>query len=385
MAELAHYTQVGDSPAVVGAGPGQFSCGCGQSLLIAGYEPQNFLDIAIQCAACGRISATPGLPEGAQPPANVVLVERGAQHPPRTVANETALISREEMERLVAFHQPRATGADPHVVSDALLDEIEIQQQNWTNEPLPPAPHSYQQQPLAWAVAHFRQRLRDPEWTSFADSADSTAAAVIAAFRDLFASWGHHPLFGAMIASAASQGYSLHAMAMFGAAKSLISAGNQVVFVPTAGARPRIASFQLLMGPQEQMSVVVNRFDRFEWPDGAEATPLSIRAAATEAMASVQGSINRLHPGMLVLSPGAVEGKADQLFIDNIFAAIGSHGKRYRGLAAVAVIAPKILPTGRHREVRFGYSFYPIPNRHNTFGRSVHIGSRAEHAGIGQR
>jgi hypothetical protein len=376
--------QVGDSPAISGSGSGQFRCECGESLLIAGYEPRNFLGIAIQCAACGRVSETPGLPDGAQPPPNVSLVERGAGNPFRTVANDTVLISREEMERLVAFYQPRATGADPHVISDALLDEVEVQQHNWTSEPLDPSPRGYKSSPLAWAIRHFRERLRDPEWTSFADSSDSTAAAVIAAFRDLVASWGHHPLFGAMIATAAAQGFSLHAMAMFGAAKSLISAGNQIAFVSTAGAKPRIASFQLLSGPQEQMSVVVNRFDRFEWPDGVEATPQAIRSAAIEAMASVQGSINRLHPGMLVLSPGAVEGKADQLFIDNIFAAIGSHGKRHRGLAAVAVIAPKVLPTGRHREVRFGYSFYPIPNRNHAIGQSVRIGSRAEHMG-GQR
>ncbi|MGA3003691.1 MAG: hypothetical protein ABSE20_18400 [Acetobacteraceae bacterium] len=381
MAQIPHYTQIGHSPAIVGAGSGLFNCECGQSL-IADYEPRNFLGIAVQCAACGRISETPGLPDGAQPPANVTLVERGPENPPRTVTNDTVLISREEMERLVAFHQPRATGADPHVVSDALLDEVEIQQRNWTNEALDPSPHGYKSHPLAWAVAHFRQRLRDPEWTSFADSSDSTAVAVIAAFRDLCASWAHHPLFGAMIGTAAAQGYSLHAMAQFGAAKSLTSAGNQIAFVPTAGPNPRIASFQLLLGPQEQMSVVVNRFDRFEWPDGVEATPQAIRAAAIEAMASVQGSINRLRPGMLVLSPGAVEGKADQLFIDNIFAAIGSHGKRYRGLAAVAVIAPKVLPTGKPREVRFGYSFYPIPNRNHAIGQSVRIGSRADHTGV---
>jgi hypothetical protein len=258
---LQHFTQIGESPAVSGTGSGQFNCECGQSLLIAGYEPRNFLGIAIQCAACGRVSETPGLPDDAQPPSNVTLVERGAENPPRAVTNDAVLISREEMERL---YQPRATGADPHVISDALLDEMEAQQRNWTNEPLDPSPRGYKSNPLAWAVAHFRERLRDPEWTSFADSSDSTAAAVVAAFRDLVASWGHHPLFGAMIATAAAQGYSLHTMAMFGAAKSLISAGNQIAFVPTLGANPRIASFQLLLGPQEQMSVVVNRFDRFE-------------------------------------------------------------------------------------------------------------------------
>jgi hypothetical protein len=384
VAQIPHYTQIGNSPAIVGAGSGSFTCACGQSVLIEGFDPRNFLGIAIRCAVCGNVSETAGLPDGAQPPPNVILVERGVENSPRPMTSDTVLISQEEMERLVAFYQPRATGADPHVISDELLDDVEIQQRNWTNEPLDPSPTGYKSNALAWAVAHFRERLRDPEWTSFADSSDSTAVAVIAGFRDLFASWGHHPLFGAMIATAAAQGYSLHAMAMFGAAKSLTSAGNQIAFVPTSGPGSRIASFQLLLGPQEQMTVVVNRFDRFEWPDGVEATPQAIRAAAIEAMASVQGSINRLRPGMLVLSPGAVEGKADQLFIDNVFAAIGSHGKRYRGLAAVAVIAPKVLPTGRHREVRFGYSFYPIPNRNHAIGQSVRIGSRADHMGVGR-
>lgn len=384
MAVVPHYAQAGDAPVIVGAGTGQFKCDCGQ-LLIAGYEPRNFLNIAIRCGGCGRVSETPGLPEGAPPPANVTLTERGTDNPPGSLTGTTVLISREEMQRLVAFYQPRATGGDPHVVSHALLDEVETQQLHWTNQPLEPAPRGYKHHALSWAVAHFRERLRDPEWTSFADSADSTAVAVLAAFRDLVASWGHHPLFGAMMATGVEQGFSLHATALFGAAKSMISAGNQIAFVPTEEAKPRIAAFQLLLGPQEQMTVQVHRFDRFEWPDGIEATPQAIRAAVVEAMASVQGSINRLRPGMLVLSPGAVEGKVDQLFIDNTVAAIGSHGRRHRGLAAVAVIAPKILPTGRHREVRFGYSFYPVPNRTQALGRSVHIGSRADHLGIGRR
>jgi hypothetical protein len=384
VAELPHYAQTDGLPVISGTGAGEFSCRCGQSVLIAGYEPRSFLSIAIRCAACGQISETPGLAEAEQPPPDVTMVERGAVNPPRTVSKNTVLISREEMERLMTLYQPRATGADPHVISDALLDDVETQQRNRTGTPLDPAPRGYKDQPLAWAVAHLRKRLRDPEWTSFADSSDATAAAVVAAFRDLSASWSHHPLFGAMMETGAAQGFSLHAMAMFGAAKSLMSAGNQIAFMPTAGARPRITSFQLVLGPQEQMTVVTNRFDRFEWPDGIEATPQAIRTAVIEAMASVQGSINRLRPGMLVLSPGAVEGKADQLFIDNAFAAIGSHGKRYRGLAAIAVIAPKILPTSRHREVRFGYSFYPIPNRNHEIGRSVQIGARTDHAGVGR-
>jgi hypothetical protein len=381
-----HYKQSGNSPAIVGTGSGQFGCGCGDSLLIAGYEPRNFLGIAIQCAACGKISETPGFAEDAVPLTGVTLIERGAANPPATITGETVLISREEMERLAVLFQPRPTGSDPHIISDAMLDDVEFQQQRWTNEPLDPAPPGgYKTDPLAWAVAHFRARLRDPEWTSFSEDTDMVAVAVIAAFRDLFASWAHHPLFGAMIGTAAAQRFSLHGLAMFGVAKSLASAGNRVAYVPTEGDRPRIASLQLVLGPQDQMSVAVNRFDRFEWPDGADATPAAVRAAVIETMASVQGSINRLRPGMLVLSPGAVEGTLEQLFVDSIGAAVASHGKRHRGLAAVSAIFPKIVMTGRHREVRFGYSFYPVANRNHSIGQSVRIGSRADHEAVGRR
>jgi len=379
---LPHYTQVGTSPAVSGDGFGVFGCDCGKSVLIAGYEPRNFLGIAVQCAACGRIAQTPGLPIGAPPPPNVTVVERGAGHPPAIVGRETVLIGRDEVERLAALYQPRSTGSDPHVISDSLLDDVDFQQRRWTGEPLDLNSPTYRDRALAWAVAHFRARLRDPDWVSFADNTDLVAVTVIAAFRDLFASWVHHPLFGAMIGTAAAQGFSMHAMAMFGAAKSLASAGNRVTFVPAAEARPRILAFQLVLGSQEEMTVVVNRFDRFEWPNGGRATPPGLRAAVTDAMAASQGSINRRHPGMLILSGGASEGMFDQLLIDAIGAALDSHGKRHRGLAAVAAIFPKVGITGKQREARFGYVFYPVPNRHNAMGTTIRIGARADYAGL---
>jgi hypothetical protein len=140
-----------------------------------------------------------------------------------------------------------------------------------------------------------------------------------------------------------------------------------------------------MLGPHDQMAVAVNRFDRFEWPNGGNATAQSVRAAVIEAMASAQGSINRLRPGMLVLSAGASEGMFDQLLVDSIAAAVASHGKRHRGLAAVSAIFPKVSLTGRHREARFGYSFYPVANRAHSIGRAVRIGSRADYTGFADR
>ena len=370
---IPHYVQTGAAPAVTGEGSGMFDCVCGHSTLIAGYDPLHFLCIALRCAACGTVNETPGVPPGVLPPSPVMLIERGAEQPPAFVPTGTILASREEIERITALCLPHDTAHDSHVMSAALLDELIATHDLWTGAPLDPAPRSYKDAPLAWAVAHYRARLREPEWTVFATNTDLVAMTVIAAFRDLFASWGHHPLFPAMMGTAITQDFSLHAMAIFGVAKIMTRAGNPVGFTVSTGARPRIFSlYSGLPGP-EQMTIAVNRFARFEWPDGAPMTPRAVLAAVIEAMASVQGSINRLRPGLLVLSGGAAEGPFDQMLVDGIIGAIGSHGKRHRGLAAVAGVLPKIW-IGGPGTVRFGYSFYPTANRHHSVGERVRAG-----------
>jgi len=318
VALIPHYTQSGGTPAITGAGSGEFRCDCGGSLLIAGYEPRDFLDIWIRCSACGEVVATPGVAQGAAPPRAVVLVERGAEGAPATVAAGVALISREEMQRLESLYQPRSTDSDPHVLSEALVDAVEAEYTQRTGERLTTAPVGYKDHALAWAIAHFRARLRDKEWTSFADDPDLVAMTVLAAFRDLFASWAHHPLFDAMFGTVSAQGFSLHAMAMFGTAKSLASAGNRVGFVATEAASPKIVSLQLVLGAADQLSVVVSRFDRFEWPNGYQVDPGAVRTAVLEAMTSMQGRINRLRPGILVLSSGASEGAFDTILVETI-------------------------------------------------------------------
>ena len=163
MALLPHYVQQSGAPAITATGFGLFACDCGHSLLIAGYEARNFLGIAIQCAACGKVSQTPPLPDGALPPNSATIVERGAENSSH-VESGTVLVSREEASRLAAFYRPRQTDSDLHEVSDALLDDIEFQQSRHTDTGLDPYPDGYKSQALAWAVAHFRARLRDPDW-----------------------------------------------------------------------------------------------------------------------------------------------------------------------------------------------------------------------------
>jgi hypothetical protein len=382
MALIPHYVQIGGAPAVKGAGFGLFGCACGQSLLISGYEARNFLAIAVRCGVCGRVTETPGLPAGARPPPAVTLVERGMENPPASVTSDTVLISREEVERLAALYQPRKTLNDVHVISDALLDDVEFQQRRWTEVPLDPTPKGYLDQPLAWAVAHFRARLRDPDWTSFTSDSDMAAVVVIAAFRDLFGAWVHHPLFGTMVWTAGLSGFSLHAMSMFGVAKALMLGKNRVSFQVTEGARPRIESLRMMVTGQEDMAIALNPLERFEWPNAAVADPRTVRSSVIEAMASIQGRINRLRPGILVLSIGIVRPTFDQVLIESLNETMVSHGKRHRGLAAVAGILPKVAPTGKPREVRFGYSFYPVPNRNHSVGDPVIIGTREDYPGL---
>ena len=252
----------------------------------------------------------------------------------------------------------------------------------WTGISLDPTPAGYKDQALAWAVAHWRDRLRVSAEAGFETDADMVAATVIAAFRDLFAAWVHHPLFAAMIGSAVLRGFDLHSTSVYATAKVMALAGNPLTFVTTTNVqRPRVIGLRSGQG-ENALSIAVNPFGRFEWPDGAEATPQAVRAAVIEAMAAVQGSINRVRPGILVLSPGAVSGAFDAILTDALNAALASHGKRHRGLAAVAAILPKIWPTGNPREMRFGHMFYPYPNRNHEMGKAIRIGSRADHTGL---
>jgi len=87
-----------------------------------------------------------------------------------------------------------------------------------------------------------------------------------------------------------------------------------------------------------------------------------LRTAVIDAVASAQGRVNRSRPGIVVLAATILQPDFDQMVVDAIHAAFQSVGKRHRGVAAVAIIMPKVLPTGDPERVGFGYAFYPILN-----------------------
>jgi hypothetical protein len=61
-------------PVFAGAGSGDLICRCGNSILIAGYAPQNVLAIRIRCFRCGAVTTTPGLPAGEILPGDAAAV-----------------------------------------------------------------------------------------------------------------------------------------------------------------------------------------------------------------------------------------------------------------------------------------------------------------------
>jgi hypothetical protein len=65
------------------------------------------------------------------------------------------------------------------------------------------------------------------------------------------------------------------------------------------------------------------------------------------------------------VSGGAATGEFDQPFVDGMKAALAAEGKRNRGIAAMTAILPKQVPGAAPDEIRFGYGFYPVINRHH--------------------
>ena len=376
MEQAPHFIQVGDDPAIIGEGTDDLRCQCGQSVLVKGYLPFNLLGIDIRCSRCGAITTTPGLLAETVPPAAVTPIDRRDQPLPRpaTVARLTALASHEELARLTRLYAPQTPPSDRCAIDATLLDLVEADYDRLSGGRLdehlgavaaagsgPLA--GFRSHPLAWAVRHLRATHGAPGWTWFGTDEGSAATTIVGAFRHFVACWSHHPLFPAMAAAAADRGFSLHATAVFGAAKCLSDSGNRIAFTAPDPADGRVTDFSLAIGPTERWAVRVEVFDAFEWPFGKPWDQGTLRSAVTASVTAAQSRINLRHPGLLVLSAGAARSAFDQPLVEAINDAVQSHGSRNRGLAAVCAIMPKLVETEKPNEARFSFAFYPIANR----------------------
>jgi hypothetical protein len=367
-----HFVQVCHGPVFIGAGTGSLDCPCGHRL-IAGYDPAHFLGIAIQCGACAEVTTTPGLPDGSKPPLAVVVAEPVAERrtDTNTLPQETYVVGRAELDRIVDLYAPHNPADNVYLVSPRLLDDVAAAYQRALGRPLPDV-ISTQDDPfagmldhaLAWAVAHLRRRLQADAWACRESAATSAAATNVAGLLHFVRTWSHHPLFAAMAATAEERGCSLHGLAPFAAAHCLSMQGNRIGF-PTPGWVPtRIGHFLLASGPTDMVAAHTEAFDRFEYPYGRTWEPPSLKAAVAQVVAAAKGRINPRNPGVLLLSPGVALSGFDEALIEAVKAAVQTTGRKNRGLMAVAPIVLRMQDMPDPHAVRFGYGLFPIVNKH---------------------
>ena len=356
----------------IGTGDGILECRCGNRL-IEQYDPARFLAVGLQCGRCGQVTTTPGLTDGARPPFAVIIAEPVAQ--PRTstttLTPSAYIIGRAEMDRITALYTPVTPPDFTYTISDALLEEAIAAYSRVTGERLPSwdadlaAPYrGLREHALAWAVQHLRARMRQGSWACMDDIPTPIAVVTIAGFLHFVATWSHHPLFGSMVAGASAHGFSVHDLAPFAAAHCATMMGNRISYPPAVGEPPRITGFNLATGPTDLTQVHIDVFDRFEVPFGKAWDPASLRSAVGDHIAASQGRINPRNHGLLILSPGIALLGFDEALIRAVQETLQAHGRRHRGLMAVAPMVLRLQPLADRHMVRLCYGFFPIPNRH---------------------
>lgn len=365
-----HFVQAGDGPVLVGSGARTLDCACGNTL-IKGFDPARFLALGIQCGRCGAVTETDPLPEGDLPPRSAIIAAPSLT--PRDTAMEVpgglTVVGQAEMARLQALFQP-ANPEGTYRISTELLDEAEAGFRTHTGGALPGTAMDradpfagLKNHPLAWAIARLRDRIAAGAWACMEDAPTANAVTHVAGFLHFTATWSRHPLFPAMVETAAERGFSLHALAPYAAAHCMTMMGNRTSFPEPEGYPGRIDSF-LVSAESEQVRVHIETFDRFEYPLGQRWDHAALRVAVGDAMAAAQGHINLRRPGVLVLSPGTALAGFDEALIEAIKASMLTLGRKNRGLMAAAPVVLRLQPLQDDHTVRFGYGFFPILNRH---------------------
>ncbi len=359
----------------MGDGADDLVCRCAGSILVRGHHPGTLLAIGIECAACGKVTDTPGLPTGQVLPIGVRVAERTrmAVAEPLALAPGMVLADRDELARVELLTTPRNVPAAPFEMSAATLATAAADYDRLSGGEFfahrravaaasLDAASALGHLPLAWALPQLEAGVDTPGWWCLAKEPDAVAAVQLGAFREFPLVWSQHPLFPAMAASAAAGGFSTHALAVFAAARCMGAAGTRVGFAAPDRDDGRIEGFLVETAPTQRLPVLVRRFDRFDWPRGRGLEVAAVRAAAIDALIASQSRINVRQPGILVLSVGSVLRQHDPIIIEGVSRTLLERGRRHRGLAAVALVLPKIYPAGRSDQVVFGWTFLPFAN-----------------------
>jgi hypothetical protein len=371
MAET-HFVQRGDGPIFAGAGAEVLACQCGR-VLVAGYEPARFRGVGLQCGSCDTVTTTPPLPSGEKPPFALVIAEPTAE--PRadtvTLPDHVFIIGRAEMDRLTALYRPVTPSDSLYRIDAALLERAASAYARHAGETLPAVAFDETDpfkgsrvHALGWAVSRLEKRLQAANWSTTEAAATSAAAVHLTGFLHFEATWAHHPLFPAMVETARSGGFPLHGLAVFAAAHCLVMMGNRISFPEPQGFPGRVETFHMVTGPTDGVSVQLSRFERFEYPYGRAWDEPALAGAVSERIGAEQGRINLKRPGVLVLSPGTALGGFDEALIRAVQGVLPNLGRKNRGLMAVAIMVLRMQAQPDPHTLRFGYGFFPVPNRH---------------------
>ena len=370
MATDPHFVQAGSNPALIGDGPDNLRCTCGESVLVASYHARQLVGIAIRCARCSVVTITDGLPERAILTGNVVAVDRIADSLDAGVLKPGyVLIDRAEMVRAEAPMRPNQPSTEPLTLSTAMLDQVVATYDRLTggafashaDASLPLHWTGVRRYPLAWAVLHLHAWLAGSSLPLMGPVETTIAAVHVGAFRFFIDSWGQHPLFEAMGAAAARTGFAIHALALFAAPAILFHSGNRIGFMTPPGEAPKVEDWSLLAGDRI-LALETVAFQRFAWPDGRPWSDAGIRNAIQDAVDGAKGRINARNHGLIVLSTGLVPEDMDRPMLEAMQRTFRSAGRANRGLAALAMLTPRVGQVGRPDQYGFAWLFRPVSN-----------------------
>jgi hypothetical protein len=382
----AHFIQVGDGPAFVGVGGRDLICRCGQSILVKGYLPANFLAIRIKCFRCGAITATPALAEGEILPRSAIAIERNEVPAvvPSNVPRGAVLACHDEISRF-ALTRPHDAPTEPMLLSRSVLESTAQEYDRLTGGRLdahlnasPSGMESAQgEYPFAWAISRLRQQIDHPGWSWLRHDDDAMAAMYITALQDLLNCWRQHPLLARLASPLAERGRFLRTMTGLATAKLLFEAGNRVGFLPPTSSSADVQlHFSTAAG--EPLSLAIVAPDALQWKDRDSRSPRVIRSAVVDALASARGRVNSRSPGVVVVSVSILYPDFDQALVDGIHAAYRAVGRKHGGVAAVSAIMPKVMPAAQPDRIGFGYAFYPIRNPHFVGENPIKLGSKED-------
>jgi hypothetical protein len=350
-----------------GAGGTDLMCGC-QSVLIEGYVPGNFVAIRIQCFRCGAITSTPALPEGEILPISVVAVPAAQTPMPATSAVPPGAVfaCQDAVTQHDALTRPRNLPDEPFLLSRAMLEAAADDYDRLTGGRLaehctasPPALGTdHGPYPFAWATLRLREQIDRPGWSWRYQDDDAMAAMYITALHQLMLCWGRHPLLARLAAPLARRDRFIRTVTGFATAKLLHDAGNHLGFSLAGGD----VDLHFRTAAAEPLSLVLLAPEAMQWRQRERRSLSVLTSAVVDALASAQGQVNRTRPGVVVLAVSVLQPDFDQMVVDAIHAAFRTVRRRHRGVAAVAVVMPKVLPVGTPDQVGFGYAFYPIRN-----------------------